>query len=92
MNEIMLELAEELVDPAEAVLDDQMEDTIETEEDIMIGIGDDDDDVIDFISSGKRFENSDPIDYTDDDVEETIEDDDEPTDIDDIEESFSYLY
>lgn len=92
MNEIMLELAEELVDPTEAVLDDQMEDTIETEEDIMIGIGDDDDDVIDFISSGKRFENSDPIDYTDDDVEETIEDDDEPTDIDDIEESFSYLY
>lgn len=92
MNEIMLELAEELVDPAEAVLDDQVEDTIETEEDIMIGIGDDDDDVIDFISSGKRFENSDPVDYTDDDVEETLEDDDEPTDIDDIEESFSYLY
>lgn len=92
MNEIMLELAEELVDPAEAVLDDQVEDTIETEEDIMIGIGDDDDDVIDFISSGKRFENSDPVDYTDDDVEETLEDDDEPTDIDGIEESFSYLY
>lgn len=92
MNEIMLELAEELVDPAEAVLDDQVEDTIETEEDIMIGIGDDDDDVIDFISSGKRFENSDPADYTDDDVEETLEDDDEPTSIDDIEESFSYLY
>lgn len=92
MNEIMLELAEELVDPAEAVLDDQVEDTIETEEDIMIGIGDDDDDVIDFISSGKRFENSDPVDYTDDDVEETVEDDDEPTGIDDIEESFSYLY
>ncbi len=92
MNEIMLELAEELVDPAEAVLDDQVEDTIETEEDIMIGIGDDDDDVIDFISSGKRFENSDPVDYTDDDVEETLEDDDEPAGIDDIEESFSYLY
>lgn len=92
MNEIMLELAEELVDPAEAVLDDQVEDTIETEEDIMIGIGDDDDDVIDFISSGKRFENSDPVDYTDDDVEETLEDDDEPVGIDDIEESFSYLY
>ena len=92
MNEIMLELAEELVDPAEAVLDDQVEDTIETEEDIMIGIGDDDDDVIDFISTGKRFENSDPVDYTDDDVEETLEDDDEPAGIDDIEESFSYLY
>lgn len=92
MNEIMLELAEELVDPAEVVLDDQVEDTIETEEDIMIGIGDDDDDVIDFISSGKRFENSDPVDYTDDDVEETLEDDDEPAGIDDIEESFSYLY
>lgn len=92
MNEIMLELAEELVDPAEAVLDDQVEDTIETEEDIMIGIGDDDDAVIDFISSGKRFENSDPVDYTDDDVEETLEDDDEPVGIDDIEESFSYLY
>lgn len=92
MNEIMLELAEELVDPAEAVLDDQVEDTIETEEDIMIGIGDDDDDVIDFISSGKRFENSDPVDYTDDDVEETLEDDDEPAGIDDIEESFSYFY
>ena len=58
----------------------------------MIGIGDDDDDVIDFISAGKRFENSDPVDYTDDDVEETLEDDDEPAGIDDIEESFSYLY
>ncbi len=92
MNEIMLELSEELIDPVEAILDDQMEETLENEEDILLGVGDDDDDVIDFINSGKRMKNSDPNDYTDDDVEETLQDDDAPQSIEDIEEQFSYIY
>lgn len=92
MNEIMLELSEELIDPVEAILDDQMEETLENEEDILLGVGDDDDDVIDFINSGKRMKNSDPNDYTDDDVEETLQDDDGPQSIEDIEEQFSYIY
>ena len=97
--EIMLELSEELVDPAEAVLDDQMEETLEDEQDIMLGIGDDDDSVIDFINSGNRLVNTDPVDFTDDDVELSVEDDEEGTspdeeefNLDDIEESTTFIY
>lgn len=92
MNELIMELAEELVDPAEAVLDDQMEETLENEEDAMLGVGEDDDDVIEFIDRGKRMANADPNEYTDDDVEDTLRDDDDPQSIEDIEESFSYIY
>ena len=77
ISEVMLELAEEMVKPDEAVLDDQKEDTIETEQDALAGVGEDDDDVIDFIAKGNRFCNSDPVDFTDDDVEETLQDDDQ---------------
>lgn len=76
MSEVMLELAEEMVNPDEAILDDQIEDTIETEKDALAGVGEDDDDVIEFIANGNRLTNADPIDFTDDDVEETLQDDD----------------
>ena len=99
INELILELVDELVDPAEAVLDDQVKDTLEDEEDIMLGIGDDDDSVIDFIASGKRLANSDPVDFTDDDVEDYVEDDDDESglddgnfSVDDIDESVFYIY
>lgn len=72
--ETILELAEEMVNPDEAVLDDQIEDTLETELDALAGVGDDDDDVIDFISKGNRLTNTDPIDFTDYEVDETLED------------------
>ena len=75
VSQIMLELAEELVDPSEAVLDDQIEETLDAEDDIMFGIGDDDDAVIDFIANGERITNSDPVDFTDDDVDDVVFDD-----------------
>lgn len=96
VSDIILELMDELVDPSEAILDDQIEETLEDEEDIILGIGDNDDRVIEFIASGSRLTNSDPVDFTDDDVEETVEDDDESSldddnfTIDDIEESYTY--
>lgn len=97
INDIILELCDELVDPTEAVLDDQIEETMEDEEDIMIGIGDDDDRLIEFIADGKRLENSDPVDFTDDEVEDSVEDDDDESglddenfSLDDVEESFTY--
>lgn len=75
VSEIVLELAEEMVDPSEAVLDDQIEETLDTEEDIMIGVGEDDDEVINFIASGKRITNADPVDFTDNEVDDVIFDD-----------------
>lgn len=76
ISNIVLELAEELVSPDEAVLDNQVEEAIESEQETLLGIGEFDDDIIEFIEKGKRFYNSDPIDFTDDDVDETLEDDD----------------
>lgn len=75
VSEIVLELAEEMVDPSEAILDDQIEETLDTEEDIMIGVGEDDDEVINFIASGKRITNADPVDFTDNEVDDVIFDD-----------------
>ena len=75
VNTFMLELAEELVDPSEAVLDDQVEEVIDTEEEVMLGVSDDDDRVIEFIAKGERLTNEDPVDFTDDDVNDTIFDD-----------------
>ena len=71
----ILELAEEMVDPSETVLDDQIEDTINTQLDALAGVGEDDDDVIAFIATGKRLANADPVDFTDDDVDDVIYDD-----------------
>ena len=97
ISDIILELMDELVDPSEAILDDQIEETLEDEEDIILGIGDNEDRVIEFIAGGNRLTNSDPVDFTDDDVEETVEDDDNESGldddnftIDDIEESYTY--
>lgn len=75
VNRIMLELAEEMVNPDEAVLDDQIEDTIDTENDVLLGISDNDDAVIEFIAKGNRIANSDPVDFTDDDVDYIVQDD-----------------
>lgn len=72
--EAILELAEEMVNPDEAILDDQMEETIDNELDALSGVGDDDDSLIDFIDKGSRLTNVDPIDYTDYEVDDTLED------------------
>lgn len=103
LSEIMLELSEELVDPEEAYLDDQLEETLDNEEDVMLGIGEDDDDVIEYIDKGNRMEHSDPIDFTDDDVDDSLDDDmnddddvedldDDDFDIDEIEEANTFIY
>lgn len=97
-SEIMLELAEELVNPSDVVLDKQIEDVIDTEIDSLLGVGEDDDDVIDFIDHGGRLGNSDPVDFTDDDVDDVVEDDireedvSEQVNIDDIEDSYTFIY
>lgn len=75
VNEIMLELAEELVDPTDAVLDDQVEELMDNTDDIMLGISDDDDEVIVFIANGNRITNSDPVDFTDSEVDDVVVDD-----------------
>ena len=75
VNEIMLELAEELVDPTEVVLDDQLEDLMDTVDDIMLGLADEDDAIVDFIANGNRIGDADPIDFTDDDVDDAVYDD-----------------
>lgn len=75
ISEIMLELAEDLVDPAEAVLDDQVEEVIDLEDDIMYGIADEEDAIIEFIDNGERLTNIDPVDFTDDDVDDVVFDD-----------------
>lgn len=81
LNEVIYELAEELVDPAEAVLDDQVEETLDTEEDITCGVADYDDSIIEFIANGNRLTNEDPLDFTDDDISDIVfdevEDDDD---------------
>lgn len=87
IDNIILELADELVDPTEAVLDDQLEEEMEDEEDIMLGIGDEDDKVIEFIANGNRLRDEDPINFTDDEVDDTMDDDDEDEDIDDTDDN-----
>ena len=75
IDHLMLELTEELINPEDAYLDDQVEKAIDAEIDVLYGDDDGDDELIDFIDKGKRLTNSDPVDFTDDDVEEIIQDD-----------------
>lgn len=75
IDHLMLELTEELINPEDAYLDDQVEKAIDAETDVLYGDDDGDDELIDFIDKGKRLTNSDPVDFTDDDVEEIIQDD-----------------
>ena len=82
VNEIMLELAEELVNPAEIALSDTIEEQIEEEDDIVAGIAEEDDDVIAFIDNGERITNEETVDFTQYDGEYIIEDDDDEDDDD----------
>ena len=75
MNEYMLELLEEMVKPDEMALDNQLEDTIESEDDIVFGTAETDDEIIMFIDNGERIGYVDPVDFTDPDVDDAVYDD-----------------
>ena len=75
VNEMMLQLVEEMVNPEEIVLDEQIEEAVELEEDTIAGTDDLDDEIICRIDNGDRVGYEDPIDFTDDDVEDAAADD-----------------
>lgn len=72
MNEYMMELIEEMVNPTEMALNDVVEDAIEAEDDILFGTAEDDDEVIEFIDhGGLGYEN--PVDFSMD-VQDAVND------------------
>lgn len=85
VNEMMLELAEELVNPAEISISEQIEDMLDDEEDVIMGTEDDDDRLIEFIARGERITNEEVVDFSQYDGEYIIEDDDDEDDDDDFE-------
>lgn len=86
VNEIILELAKEMVDPVESMLEDEVEDAIEIEDDILTGTGDAEDELIEFIASGNRLFNVDPVELDDEDLDDDEDDDDEDLDDEDDDE------
>ena len=76
VNECILELIEEMVKPDEIALCNKVEDAIDAEDDVMFGIAEIDDDLIDFINRGTGLGYEDPIDFSDD-VEDALDDDEE---------------
>lgn len=74
MNEFMIELLEEMVNPEEIALEGTVEDAIEAEDDVLFGTAEVDDDVIDFINNGGLGYES-PIDFSDTSVEDVVNDD-----------------
>lgn len=75
VNEMILQLVEEMVNPDEIALDEQVEDIIELEDDTLLGAAEVDDELIEFIANGGRLGYDDPIDFTDNDVDEALDDD-----------------
>lgn len=72
MNEYMMELIEEMVNPEEIALNDTVEDAIDDEDDVLFGTAEDDDDVIEFIDNGGLgYEN--PVDFSMD-VQDVVDD------------------
>lgn len=74
VNQNILDLIDEEMDPCEIELENTIEDIIELEEDAIFGNAEDDDDVIDFIDGGNKLGYEDPVDFSDD-VEDVIHDD-----------------
>lgn len=75
INEGIMQLVEEMFDPAEIALEGVVEDEIEAEDDILFGTAEDDDDIIDFIDNG-GLGYEDPVNFADDDEVEKVLDDD----------------
>lgn len=74
VNEMMLQLVEEMVDPEEIALSEQIEEAVELEEDTIVGTDELDDEIICRIDNGDRVGYEDPIDFSDD-VEDVVADD-----------------
>lgn len=64
INEMMLELIDELTDPGEITLDEDIEDIIDDEIDVIFGTAEEDDDIINFVDSGGRMGYENPIDFS----------------------------
>lgn len=75
MNELMMQLIEEEVNPEEIFLEDIVEEAVEAEEETIFGSAEIDDDVIEFINSGMKLGYNDPIDFTDAEVDTAVFDD-----------------
>ena len=65
VNEIILQLVDEMVKPEEITLENTVEDTIELEDDTIIGAAEDGDDIIELIDRGEGIGYRDPEDFTD---------------------------
>lgn len=74
MNQYILELLEETMNPEEIALECTVEDAIEAEDDIMFGTAEDDDDIIEFIDNG-GLGYQDPVDFSVD-VQDAVDDED----------------
>ena len=74
INEYMMELIEEMVNPQEIALEGTVEDAIDDEDDVLFGTAEDDDDIIEFIDNG-GLGYEEPINFADDDVEKVLDDD-----------------
>ena len=72
LNEMIMELAIDLVDPSEIALAEEIEEIQEQEQEVLALIDEFEDGVITFIDSGERVSNPDYVDLSDED-----DDDDE---------------
>ena len=64
INEYMMELLEEMVNPDEIALNIQVENAINEQDDALFGIAELDDDLIEWIDSGEKFGYEDPVDFS----------------------------
>ena len=74
INEYMMELIEEMVNPQEIALEGAVEDAIDDEDDVLFGTAEDDDEIIEFIDNG-GLGYEEPINFADDEVEKVLDDD-----------------
>ena len=74
INEYMMELIEEMVNPQEIALEGTVEDASDDEDDVLFGTAEDDDEIIEFIDNGGLgYEHA--IDFSDTSVEDVLNDD-----------------
>ena len=74
VNEFILQLVEEMDDPCEKALEDEVEKSIDAEDSILFGDEEFDDEIIERINSGEKLGYEDPIVFADPEVKEVIDD------------------
>ena len=75
INECMMDLIEEMTDPSEVMLNEDVEDEIENETNAICSMYEDEDELIEFIDKGARIGYEEPIDFSDDDDDDDLDDD-----------------